>query len=81
MRPARALVLLVAVAAGLAAAGCGGSAPRGDSRPRFPALDQGGERWQALQQTLQPRFDQDAANACVSGAKTCVTNCTPAPPG
>lgn len=68
----RALVALVAVTAGLAAVGCGGSAGGGDSRPRFPAIDQGGERWQALQQTLQQRFDQDATNPCVRGAKTCV---------
>ena len=72
MTPPRALVLVVAVAAGLAAVGCGGSAPGGDSRPRFAAIDQGGERWQALQQTLEQRFDQDATNACVRGAKTCV---------
>jgi hypothetical protein len=72
MTPPRALVLVVAVAAGLAAVGCGGSAGGGDSRPRFAAIDQGGERWQALQQTLQQRFDQDATNACVRGATTCV---------
>jgi hypothetical protein len=72
MTRARAFVALVAVATGLAAAGCGGSPGGGDSRPRFAALDRGGERWQALQPTLQPRFDQDATNACVSGAKACV---------
>jgi hypothetical protein len=72
MRPPRALVLLVSVAAALAAAGCGGSAGGGDSGPRFAAIDQGGERWEALQQSLEQRFDQDATNACARGAKTCV---------
>jgi Family of unknown function (DUF5995) len=72
MRPLRALVLLVSVAATLAGAGCGGSAGGGDSRPRFAAIDQGGEPWEALQPTLGQRFDQDATNACVRGAKTCV---------
>ena len=70
MTPRRALVALVAVAA--TAAGCGGSAGTGDSRPRFPAIEQGGERWQGLQPTLQARFDQNANNPCVRGAKTCV---------
>ena len=70
MTPPRALVVLVAVAA--AAAGCGGSAGQGDSRPQFPAIEQGGERWQRLQPTLQARFDQNATNPCVRGAKTCV---------
>ena len=54
------------------AAGCGGSAGPGDSRPQFPAIEQGGERWQGLQPTLQARFDQNATNPCVRGAKTCV---------
>ncbi|HEX6621856.1 MAG TPA: DUF5995 family protein, partial [Solirubrobacteraceae bacterium] len=72
MRRARALVALAAVAAALAAAGCGGSGGSGDSRPRFPALDQGGERWQALQRTLEARFDQGGENVCVRGARTCV---------
>ena len=70
MTPPRALVVLVAVAA--AAAGCGGTAGQGDSRPQFPAIEQGGERWQGLQPTLQARFDQNATNPCVRGAKTCV---------
>jgi hypothetical protein len=68
----RAFVALVAVAAALAAVGCGGSSGEADSRPRFTAIDQGGERWQALQPTLDASFDQDAANPCVRGAKTCV---------
>lgn len=68
----RALGALVAVAAALAAVGCGGSSGQADSRPRFTAIDQGGERWQALQQTLRQRFDQEGTNPCVRGAKTCV---------
>ncbi|HEX6619679.1 MAG TPA: DUF5995 family protein [Solirubrobacteraceae bacterium] len=72
MTRARALVALAAVAAALAVAGCGGSGGTGDSRPRLPAIDQGGERWQALQGTLGARFDQDGQNACVRGARTCV---------
>jgi Family of unknown function (DUF5995) len=66
------LLVLVAVAAGLGAAGCGGSGGQGDARPRFAAIDQGGEGWNALQPTLQPRFDQGASNPCVRGARTCV---------
>jgi hypothetical protein len=68
----RALVALVAVAAVLASAGCGGPSGEAGSRPRFAAIDRGGERWQALQQTLGQRFDQDAVNPCVRGGKTCV---------
>ena len=68
----RALGALVAVAAALAAVGCGGSSGQADSRPRFTAIDQGGERWMALQQTLRQRFDQEGTNPCVRGAKTCV---------
>jgi hypothetical protein len=72
MTPMRAMVVLVVVAAAATAAGCGGSSGTGDSRPRFAAIEQGGERWQALQPTLQARFDQNASNPCVRGAKTCV---------
>ena len=72
MTPRRALAVLFAVAVAATAAGCGGSAGPGDSRPQFPAIEQGGERWQGLQPTLQARFDQNATNPCVRGAKTCV---------
>jgi Family of unknown function (DUF5995) len=67
-----ALVALVAVTAALAAVGCGGTPGEADSRPRFTAIDRGGEQWQALQPTLDARFDQEATNPCVRGARTCV---------
>lgn len=72
MTPARALVVVAAMAGALAAAGCGGSSGTGDSRPRLQAIDQGGQPWRALQPTLRQRFDQEATNPCVSGAKACV---------
>jgi hypothetical protein len=68
----RALLSLVAVAAALAAVGCGGTSGHADARPRFAAIDQGGAPWQALQQTLLERFDQRGTNPCVRGGKTCV---------
>jgi hypothetical protein len=66
----RALVALLAAAA--AVAGCGGSSGKDDARPHFSAIDRGGRQWQDLQPTLAQRFDQDAANPCVRGAKTCM---------
>jgi Family of unknown function (DUF5995) len=68
----RALAALAAVVAALALAGCGGSDEARDTRPRFAAIDQGGAPWRELQQTMQSRFDDGAANPCVSGAKGCV---------
>ena len=67
-----ALVALVAVLGALAVVGCGGGSGEANSRPRFTAIDQGGEQWHALQPTLEASFDQDATNPCVRGAKTCV---------
>ena len=68
----RALALLLAVAATVAVAGCGGSGDARDARERFAAIDGGGAQWRTLERTLGARFDPAAANPCVSGAKACV---------